>query len=86
MPEKRPTASNAKSEERERQPSHKVYSVEDREGGDPFWTRIGSAFPHKDGKGLNIILSAMPLNNRIVLRAVEPQAAEEQETPPARKR
>ena len=58
-------------------PSHKCYAVEDREvdpseneGDDnkPFWTRIGSAWPHKDGKGLNIVLSALPINARLVLR------------------
>lgn len=89
MPEKRPAAP-AKTEDRERQqPSHKVYSVEG-EGENAFWTRIGSAFPHKDGKGLNVVLSAMPINPRIVLRAAEPEAAEpgeeEQQEKPARKR
>jgi hypothetical protein len=54
-------------------PSHKAYVVEDREGDAPneqggFWTRIGSAWPHKDGKGLNIVLSALPTNGRVVLR------------------
>lgn len=54
-------------------PSHKAYVVEDRDsdanpeqGG--FWTRIGSAWPHKDGKGLNLVLSALPVNGRVVLR------------------
>jgi CHC2-type zinc finger protein len=53
-------------------PSHKVFVVEDRAGGgddnEAFWTRIGSAWPHKDGKGLNIMLSALPTNSRLVLR------------------
>jgi hypothetical protein len=53
-------------------PSHKVYVVEDRgEGGGDngaFWTRIGSAWPHADGKGLNVVLSALPANGRLVLR------------------
>ena len=52
-------------------PSHKAYTVEDRgerEDNDAFWTRIGSAWPHKDGKGLNIVLSALPVNGRVVLR------------------
>jgi len=54
------------------QPTHKVYTVEDREGEkEPFWTRIGSAFPHKDGNGYNIVLSALPLNGRLVLREIE---------------
>ena len=48
-------------------PTHKVFVVEG-EGDDAFWTRIGSAWPHKDGKGLNVVLSALPLNGRLVLR------------------
>jgi hypothetical protein len=46
--------------------------VEDREGGngkEAFWTRIGSAWPHKDGKGFNLQLSGLPASGgRIVLR------------------
>jgi len=54
-------------------PSHRAYVVEDREGDTSneqggFWTRIGSAWPHKDGKGLNIVLAALPVNGRVVLR------------------
>jgi hypothetical protein len=54
-------------------PSHKVFVVEDREveegdDKDAFWTRVGSAWPHKDGKGLNVVLSALPVGNRLVLR------------------
>ena len=52
-------------------PSHKVFVVEDRDEGDegdPFWTRVGSAWAHKDGKGFNVVLSALPVNGRLVLR------------------
>ena len=56
-------------------PSHKVFVVDnDRQPADAgedqtgFWTRIGSAWPHKDGRGLNVVLSALPVGNRIVLR------------------
>ena len=53
-------------------PSHKVFVVEDRKGeddeGDAFWTRVGSAWAHKDGKGFNVVLSALPVNGRLVLR------------------
>ena len=48
-----------------KKPTHKVFVVEEREGEgkdeDAFWTRVGSAWPHKDGKGFNIVLSALPL-------------------------
>jgi len=51
-------------------PSHRCFVVEHRGGGkDAIWTRIGSAWPHKDGKGFNLQLSALPANGgRIVLR------------------
>ena len=35
------------------------------------WTRIGVAFPHKDGKGFNVILQALPVDGRIELRLHE---------------
>ena len=43
-----------------KKPSHHVYTV--REGGQDntdYWTRIGVAFPHKDGKGFSLLLDAM---------------------------
>jgi hypothetical protein len=50
-------------------PSHNVFTVEDRgENEDPFWLKIGAAWAHKDGKGFNITLSALPPDNRLVLR------------------
>ena len=49
-------------------PSHIVYHVRDREGKKSFWTRIGSAWPHADGKGFNIQLDVVPLDGRITSR------------------
>jgi hypothetical protein len=53
-------------------PSHKCFVVEDRDGAggkEAFWTRIGSAWAHKDGKGFNLQLAALPASGgRIVLR------------------
>ncbi len=58
-------------------PSHSVYTVEDRgEGEDPFWLKIGAAWPHKDGRGFNITLSALPLDSRLVLRVPADNAEE----------
>ena len=52
-------------------PTHKVLAVSERPDGDndskSFFTRIGSAWPIKDGKGLSIVLDALPLNGRLVL-------------------
>jgi len=39
----------------------KAFVVEDKEEGSDeksFWTRVGSAWPHGDGKGLNIQIAS----------------------------
>ena len=56
------------------QPAFRVYSVIPREGKDDYWLNIGLAFPHGDGKGFNVMLQALPLNAKLVLR----EAAEEE--------
>lgn len=61
------TSPNANSP---RTPSHSAYHVRDREGGKAFWTRIGSAWAHADGKGFNIQVDVVPLDGRITLRVV----------------
>ena len=60
-----------------RQPTHRAYSVIKREGQDDFWLNLGLAFPHKDGKGLNIVLQAFPLDGKIVLREVSEDSQEQ---------
>ena len=49
-------------------PSHIAYQVHDRKEQTGIWTRIGAAWPQKDGKGFNIQLDAVPLDGRITLR------------------
>jgi hypothetical protein len=49
-------------------PSHVVYQVRDRDGQKSFWTRIGAAWAHADGKGFNVQLEVVPLDGRITLR------------------
>jgi len=53
------------------QPLLRAYTVIERENQAPFWLTIGVAFLHKDDKGLNVILQALPLDGKIVLRSVE---------------
>lgn len=45
-----------------------AYHVRDREGQRSFWTRIGAAWPHADGKGFNVQFDVAPLDGRITLR------------------
>jgi len=51
-------------------PSHAVYQVRDREGQKGIFTRIGAAWPHKDGKGYNLQLESVPLDGRVTLRVI----------------
>ncbi len=65
LPEKRqekPTAS--------KKPDLIAYDVRDvpgRERG--IWTRVGAVWMHRDGQGADLLLQAVPLAGRIVLRA-----------------
>lgn len=53
---------------------HGVFVVEG-EGDKAFWTKIGAAWPHDDGKGFSLQLSCLPLDGRLVVR--EPKTEKE---------
>jgi hypothetical protein len=57
---------------------HRVFVV-DGEGDNAFWTKIGAAWLHEDGKGFNVTLTAMLVNGRLAVRATKqtdnPEAA-----------
>ena len=54
------------------QPTYQAYTVVKRQGKegaqDDYWLNIGAAFMHQDGEGFNIVLQALPINGKIVLR------------------
>jgi hypothetical protein len=50
------------------QPNYTAYTVIKREGQDDFWIAIGGAWTHQDGDGYNVILQALPIDGKIVLR------------------
>ena len=50
------------------QPSYHAFTVVNREGQDDFWINIGAAFMHQDGDGYNVVLQALPINGKVVLR------------------
>ena len=52
-------------------PTHFAFHVRESKGGKDFWTRIGSAWANKDGKGFNIQLDIFPLDGCITLRVPE---------------
>ncbi len=37
------------------------------------WLEIGAAWVHKDGKGFDVALEALPVDGRLVLRLNEPK-------------
>ena len=48
-----------------------VYTIGKRPQKDDFWLNIGVAFPHEDDKGFNVLLQALPLDGKIVLREAD---------------
>lgn len=52
-----------------RQPTHRLYRVLG-DGKAAIWTPIGAAWPNKDGLGFSLQCDAIPLQGRLVLRAI----------------
>ncbi len=68
----------------ENKPTHYVYHVAEKEQTEGeekrgFWTKIGAAWAHGDGKGFTLAIDLLPLNGRIVLR--EPREDEPKQEP-----
>jgi hypothetical protein len=51
-------------------PTHIIWQVLG-EGEKSRWTRIGAAWPNRDGKGLNLKFDAWPVSGRTVVREIE---------------
>lgn len=88
-----PATSSVNYERRKRvsgHPTHKVFAVRDADPDDanakPWYTRIGSAWPIKSGKGLSIQLDALPVGDRLVLFEFEndEEAQKEEQHKPKR--
>lgn len=52
-------------------PTHTVYVVEGEGADNSYWTKVGTAFAHSDQLGFNILLSALPINGRLVVRVAK---------------
>ena len=64
MARNKSTSSNARET---KGPAFIAYHVAEK-GENSFWTRIGAAFDHKDGKGFTLDLDLVPVSGgRIVL-------------------
>ena len=50
-------------------PDFIAYSVRDRgDDKDAAWNRVGAAWGHRDGKGYDLSLDAVPVDGRVTLR------------------
>jgi hypothetical protein len=72
---------NHMAERQPNAPTHRAYSVIQREGQDDYWLNLGLVFPHKDGSGFNIILQAFPLDGKIVCREITDEDRDEPAAP-----
>jgi hypothetical protein len=62
-------ATKKQTQTKSSKPAYIAYTVRNRdEQSEGFWTRIGVAFPHADGKGFNLLIEAFPLDGKITLR------------------
>jgi hypothetical protein len=58
-----------------RRPTHRLYRVLG-DGDGAIWTPIGAAWPNKDGLGFSLLCDAIPLQGRIVMRAIQERSEE----------
>jgi hypothetical protein len=51
-----------------------VRNYTDKDGVErSHWTDVGGLWPHKDGKGFDVALIALPIDGRLVIRHEEPK-------------
>jgi len=47
-------------------PTHELFAVKDGAEGKAFWTKIGAAWPHKDGNGFSLKFASYPAAGQTV--------------------
>lgn len=58
------------TQNQKRKPPYIAYTVTEQNGSDKdYFTRIGVAFKHSKGDGLTLLLNALPVDGKVVLRA-----------------
>jgi hypothetical protein len=50
------------------------------------WTKIGVAFPHKEGPGFNVELKALPIDGRVILLPPDTDDSADRATPSVNRR
>jgi hypothetical protein len=62
---------------------YRAFIIVKREGKEDFWLNVGRTFDHADGEGYNLLLQALPIDGKLVLRlAKEGEPEEEKEERP----
>lgn len=51
-----------------RKPDHIAYTVKNTPDGKNYFNRVGAAWKHKDGRGVELVLDSVPIDGRITLR------------------
>ncbi|OUT90173.1 MAG: hypothetical protein CBB87_10450 [Micavibrio sp. TMED27] len=51
-----------------RKPDYIAYSVRDTHDGKGNWNKVGAAWGHRDGQGIDLQLDATPVDGRVTLR------------------
>jgi hypothetical protein len=57
-----------------KQPQYKAFVLTKRKDKKDFWTPVGVGFVHGDQAGINVMLQAIPLDRKIVLRPFDEKA------------
>lgn len=56
------------NEKQSQKPDYVAYNVQETQDGKGIWNRVGAAWEHKDGRGLDLSLNSFPVNGRVTLR------------------
>lgn len=59
-----------------KRPTHIAYQVREGEENKSYFNRIGAAWTHKDGEGLNIQLDSLPVDGKVTVRSVQERIQE----------
>lgn len=72
------------ADKQNRKPTHEIFHVRG-EGKNAFWTKVGAAWVHEDGEGLNLSLDFIPTDSsaRLVVRLRKEKAVEPTQEQPA---
>jgi hypothetical protein len=61
-----------------KKPTHEVFIVEEYGEDQSVWTKVGAAWPHKNGQGFNLQLKpGLAVSGKIIVWPVKEKPAEE---------